>query len=554
VVTTVVPDRHVEVPPVTTIVRPGHYVEPRVVGVHRDVDVIDHDRVIHYGDRDDDRVVHHYDRDRDVTHIHHGDGDNDRVVHHYGDDDDVTHIHHGDGDGHGGGDVDVIHHYGDDADTVKHIHHGDGVDEVYVDEGGPGQACAECAPGSGPGPGPGCGPGPGPGTGEGCAPGEGCACCGPGCKCSDSCVCKGGDIGPCPCQAGCAPGEGPGPGPSGPGSGPGGPDGPGGPGSGGPGGPGGPGSDGPGYAGNGGGGGGVGADAISQMGPKPEIMPAFVLYIATGDENGPGKVYQVNEHGRVLGWINLPHTPSSIALHRDNGLVVALPRDGGKLVRIDDTGKTETFLEKDKNLVHPVDVAIGSESDTVVVADNIADMISATSTGGRVPQEYRRFENQRWTAQDMSVAVTRDGHVILGTDGDKGIYRYSAKDPADKEPMLPEAGGVAADPKTLKWAATQSPNQLYIFEGEEHEKTLRLPPGKSIYRNGLLSFGPAESIVVAGRDNDSLENNPWLFMYDPECGDIRALFPWEKETMTDFVVGPRMFWDRNSPSTYKSIY
>lgn len=154
----------------------------------------------------------------------------------------------------------------------------------------------------------------------------------------------------------------------------------------------------------------------------------------------------------------------------------------------------------------------------------------------------------------MSVAVTKDGHVIYGTDGGKGIYRYSGNDPDTVEPILPEAGGVAADPKTLRWAATQSPNQIYVFEGEEHQQTLRLPPGKSMYKHGLLSFGPAETVVVAGRDSDDLDNEPWLFMIDPECGETRSLFPWTKEKMTDFVVGPRMFWERNSPSTYRSTY
>jgi len=43
-------------------------------------------------------------------------------------------------------------------------------------------------------------------------------------------------------------------------------------------------------------------------------------------------------------------------------------------------------------------------------------------------------------------------------------------------------------------------------------------------------------------------------MYDIEKEETRSLFPWNGEKMTDFVVGPRMFWDRKSPNTYKSTY
>ena len=56
-------------------------------------------------------------------------------------------------------------------------------------------------------------------------------------------------------------------------------------------------------------------------------------------------------------------------------------RDGGRIMRIDDTGKTSTLLEKDKTLVHPVDVAVGGKSDTIVVADNIIGTRAWTVVG-----------------------------------------------------------------------------------------------------------------------------------------------------------------------------
>ncbi len=291
------------------------------------------------------------------------------------------------------------------------------------------------------------------------------------------------------------------------------------------------------------------------MAAPPPMPPAFVLYVATGEETGRGKVYQVDEHGRVLGWVNLPYTPTGLALHREHGLVVAIPRDGGKVMRIDDTGKVATLLEKDDMLVHPVDVAIGGKSDSVLVADNISNVMAATSTGGINPKVYRRFDDQKGNAQTMSIAVTSDKQVVFGTDCGQGIYRLSGDESSGTpEPLLPGPGGVAADPKSLRWAATQDRNQIYVFEGESLVKKLRLPPNKSIYRQGLLSFSPAGSLCVAMRDSDEVVGEPWLYMYNVDEDETRSLFPWTHETMTDFVVGPRMLWDRKSPNTYKSTY
>ena len=81
-----------------------------------------------------------------------------------------------------------------------------------------------------------------------------------------------------------------------------------------------------------------------------------------------------------------------------------------------------------------------------------------------------------------------------------------------------------------------------------------IPPNKSIYRNGLLSFSPAGSLCVVGRDSQQAVGEPWFFMYDIKEDQIRSLFPWTRENMTDFVVGPRMSWDRNERTIIESIY
>ncbi len=324
--------------------------------------------------------------------------------------------------------------------------------------------------------------------------------------------------------------------------------------------------DGYGYGGRGGYGfgGGYGDYPRKKMAPLkksavPPYVPKMVLYISCGEESGPGQVFQVTEDGAVLGIVNLPYAATGLALHRQHGLVAAIPRDGGRLMRIDDTGKVSTILEKDETLVHPVDAALAADSDTVVVADNMSDCLAALTVAGSRPEIYQRFEGQKWHAQQMSVAVTTDKHVIFGTSGDAGIYRYAGDDfTASRGPLLPGRGGVAADTASLKWAATQNPDEIYVFEGEHLMDKFKLPPNKSHYRNGILSFAPTGAVVAAMRDSDKADDDPWLIQYHTKEtkyeAKVRDLFQWDRGRMLDFVVGPRMYWERHEPSIYKSVY
>jgi hypothetical protein len=126
-----------------------------------------------------------------------------------------------------------------------------------------------------------------------------------------------------------------------------------------------------------------------------------------------------------------------------------------------------------------------------------------------------------------------------------GIYRFAGKDSAGPAPLLPRAGGVAADTASPKWAAAQPPGQILIYQGDTLVKALRLPANKALYRQGLLSFGPGESIVVAARPADDPNGEVWLLKLDAKDDSVRSLFPWKREPIADFVVGPRMPWDRS---------
>ena len=58
----------------------------------------------------------------------------------------------------------------------------------------------------------------------------------------------------------------------------------------------------------------------------------------------------------------------------------------------------------------------------------------------------------------------------------------------------------------------------------------------------------------AVRDSDKTDGDVWLLMYNIEKDEIRSLFKWTQEEIADFVVGPRMPWNRNSPKADRSAF
>lgn len=606
---------HVETPRVHDVAY-----TPRTYDVHHTPVV--HDRVIHH----DDRHVYHHDRDvhhhGGTTHHHHdGVHHTGGGTHHHGD----AHNHSGGGscgcgtegcsgcggdkggDGNGSG----TSPGGGCASCGDCGCSGDGcadcgkkanpwaIDPLGKALGQGGQLAMGDAPGSGPGAGPGSGPGTGPGTGpgDGTGPGEGCA---------DGCdEGPGPEEGPDPAEK--APGDAPGPGPG---------DNPG------------PGNmsmnnmrnlapqykqrvrnlapklkmpkvptiygpdiltynpeipywnpnipqyqPGYGYGGGGGGYGGGGSGAYGTTSLEgvefgvQDYAPDMVLYISVGDDKSPGRVYQVDDQGRVLGMVNLPSTATGIAMHREHGLICTTPRDGGKIYKVDDGGAVETVLENDDKLIHPVDVAVAPNSDSIILADNMADTIMMTNASGRPADTFKKFEGMKFQNQRMSVAVGRDRAVIYGSDGNKGIYRFSGDQAEHRStPILPEAGGVAADPVSDHWAATQGDNEIVVMEGETKKAEYKLPAGKILHNGGLLSFAPpagagekvgGTGIVTVMRDAADANAAPYLMEFKTSAEgevDRRLLFEWTKEPIQDFVVGPRMLWEKNHRNTYKGVH
>ncbi len=280
----------------------------------------------------------------------------------------------------------------------------------------------------------------------------------------------------------------------------------------------------------------------------------MILYLSCTDEFGRGRIYQVDEHGVIRGLVTLPYAATGLALHHQPALVAAVPREGGKIFQIDASGKVSVVLEDDPLVPQPVDVGIAASSDAVVVADNLAHVLAGTSIAGQKAREYRRFELQKWDRPVMSVAVTPDKHVLLATDMEAGVYRFPADDFSPRSPVLPKLGGVAADTASLRWAAAQPPSQVALFEGDSLVKTLRLPPNRSAYRDGLLSFAPAARLVVAARSVDKADSGVWMVELATKDDSARNLFVWRKEPILDFVVGPRMPWQPYEPDKRRGLH
>ena len=173
----------------------------------------------------------------------------------------------------------------------------------------------------------------------------------------------------------------------------------------------------------------------------------FYVYIACGNDTSKGTVYQTDNTGRVVATVSLPFTPTGMGLVRNHALALAIPRDGGKILEIDNNGHVSTILERDRSLLHPIRVAVPGDSDTVVVADDISQVLASTTTEGVKPTIYQQFNWQK-PNPGMYVAMTRDNHVIFSSDATPGVYRYESQGSASaKKAVLPGFGGVAADPE-----------------------------------------------------------------------------------------------------------
>ena len=149
----------------------------------------------------------------------------------------------------------------------------------------------------------------------------------------------------------------------------------------------------------------------------------WAIYVGCGNVNGPGKVYQFDPNGRLLGTASLTNTPYDLKMHKD-GLVAVLP--GGKSVVLIGPAGTAKVLASGPRLPGAVALGVNPVTGDILVGDNAKDVVLMLPARDLTKlTELVELPSSARNAQSMSLAVTRDGYVILMDGGtEPGVYRF----------------------------------------------------------------------------------------------------------------------------------
>jgi hypothetical protein len=272
---------------------------------------------------------------------------------------------------------------------------------------------------------------------------------------------------------------------------------------------------------------------------SPAEFKDLTIYLGCGEVNGPGTVVQLDRTGNVLGTVQLPGTPYGLTVHKD-GLVAAVPSGRpGKIFRIDGRGKVATLLQDERRFPRPIAIAAHPDSGDILIADNETDLLLLLPAGQ--PKNARKvlqITGHEGHLQDMSVAFTKDGHLLFGGSGPEGIYRFRAeKDLALGQPLLPDVGGVAADPTSKRWVAALR-HELRVFEDAREVLKLPFPAGKSKWHD-TLAFGLDGTLIMALHLG---QTNYDVVLADFKAQTFRPLFSWNRIRVVSLAVGPKMIW------------
>ena len=294
------------------------------------------------------------------------------------------------------------------------------------------------------------------------------------------------------------------------------------------------------------------------------------FFIGTGLPSSSGRVYMVSRQGTILGSVGLEYSPTGMAVQNkgdaDAGLVVAMPRDHGRVTRIDHTGRVSTILHRDPALPHPMDVGVAADSDELFVIDNLSNCLARAKTDGEPaevvrPRSSEGFRGEPAIDRGASVSVTQDKQIIFSNENQSGVYRYSpeGKPGEGSVRMLERSGGVAADPHSSRWAAAQPPDAIHVFNGPKQVKRMTLPDGMVHYKNGLMAFTYDDGFLcVACQEPGKSDEGATLYLCtDVAHGQFERMFRWgprewqqrdmanvkaTDRDVNDFAVGKWMPW------------
>ena len=66
---------------------------------------------------------------------------------------------------------------------------------------------------------------------------------------------------------------------------------------------------------------------------------------------------------------------------------------------------------------------MAGNSDTMVVADDMADQLVMSTIAGTKTKVYQKFDPS-YSSQPMSVAVANDKDVVFSSDAEPGVHKY----------------------------------------------------------------------------------------------------------------------------------
>lgn len=266
----------------------------------------------------------------------------------------------------------------------------------------------------------------------------------------------------------------------------------------------------------------------------PDLPVDSVIYLAIDDRKGRTEVSQVDWNGKPLGTIALSSVAYGIAVS-SRGLFAALPRTR-EVVRITTSGDVERVMSGNDS--HPIDVEL--DKDSLVVADNTTDRVSAIGLSDRSAETIRQFlRNESW--ESLSIAWPEGDSFVVSSGGDqegrKGTFLLKKRDRGFEPRLLvPHYGNLCADSHTQQWCVAAQ-DMLHIFDGDQF-RIAKMIPRVGACRAAAVAFAGSRLLIVVFRT----ESASHCMVFDIETGVFQDLFSRDGVDVLAVAVGPRMNW------------
>jgi hypothetical protein len=285
-----------------------------------------------------------------------------------------------------------------------------------------------------------------------------------------------------------------------------------------------------------------------QQAPSADARPDssdLAVFIGGGTDT----IDQCTLDGTPRGKVGLAG-PAYGLVHRGDSLAAAVPgikNGAGEVTVVHADGKV-TRLEIRQQFAAPIAIALDPKSQNLLIADNDQNAVSCVLAND--PGEVDRLFPAPLTAgqkhfPNMSIAATKDGRVVFGTDDPKGIYRMRLWPRSDlPNPIIKADATVAADPTTTRWVAMFQ-GKLTVFDGGEMEFSVWPPPRTMFGHYRVMAFSPNGDLYLVLQGDSGVE----IDSLDLHTRKFTKKFTWKGQEIKSIAVGPKFDWDRNGAAT-----